>query len=73
MECPSALWRLWEWFMQLHNARDFTDIGAPKPLMFSEIAAWAEIMQVELVPFDVTVIKLLDNVALTKGGEKNGG
>jgi hypothetical protein len=61
---------LWEWFLQLNAARQNNGM-AISPLSYSEILAWVTLMQVKISPFEITVIKALDNLFINHINSQN--
>ena len=56
---PEDLLYLWEWFIDLGNARPQGYAG-PAPISFSEIKAWSELMGIKLSGWEVEALKDLD-------------
>jgi len=59
---------LWDWFMQLHGARQFQlGYGAVMEcaLTYPDIAAWSQLHGIELVSWEVRVLKELDMLWLS--------
>lgn len=64
MKCPALLAHIWQWFLELNQARQYSEMGAMS-ITFSEILAWSTLSGVSPEPYEVRVLKQLDNVALT--------
>jgi hypothetical protein len=60
---PSTLKPLWWTFLALHGARSGNGMGI-NPISFTEIDAWCRLSRVTLDPWEVDVIRLLDNAYL---------
>lgn len=52
---------LWNYFLDLHNARQHGQ-GGPSRLSYLEIAAYSHLMLVGLSPWEVQAIRALDSV-----------
>jgi hypothetical protein len=61
IQVSEVIMYLWEWFLQLNAARQNNGM-AISPISYSEIQAWVQLMQVTISPFEITVIKALDNL-----------
>lgn len=61
IECPAGLEYLWQWFLDLHAARQMGGMG-PSALAYSEILAWATLMHRFPRPWEVDVLRDLDAV-----------
>lgn len=59
---------LWETFMELHNGRDYGANG-PNPLSYQLILAWNQLTGVVLSPWEIGVVKALDNLWIKKINE----
>lgn len=60
---PSELKPLWWTFISLHGARSANGMGV-NPIPFSEIESWCRLNRVQLDPWEVDVIRLLDDAYL---------
>jgi hypothetical protein len=61
VEVSDIVMYMWEWFLQLNAARQNNGM-AISPLSYSEILAWVTLMQINISPFEITVIKALDSM-----------
>jgi hypothetical protein len=68
-EMPGVLMYLWDWFCALDSGRGGNGFGL-NPLSYSEIQAWATLMQVQLAPWEVDAIKRIDAVRIRIANEK---
>lgn len=59
-EFPRLLSHVWSFFCELQSARTAGFSGA-NPLSYSEIESWCRLSGNSLTPYDVAVIKQLDN------------
>lgn len=64
---PEFLAYLWQWYMELRAARQFSE-GEILPLQYSEIEAWSRLSGNEVTQFDVRVLKKLDIIELNAEG-----
>ena len=62
-EPPDILFYLWGWFCALHGQRGSNGFG-PSAISFSEIAAWSQLTDTPLQPFDVETLIALDRCYL---------
>ena len=62
---PYPVLYLWEWFIELHNARQYGMDGA-MAITFTEIKSWKELMGYEITSQDIQIIKKLDLLAIKK-------
>lgn len=68
-EMPADVGYLWAWFLELDGGRGGNGFGL-NPLSYSEIQAWATLMRVKLVPWEVEAIKRIDSVRIRVSNEK---
>lgn len=59
-DMPEIVTHVWEWFLELSSARSEGGIS------YSEIKAWLELTGRSISPFELTLIKKLDILFLTK-------
>lgn len=71
VEVSNIILYLWEWFLELNAARQNNGM-AISPISYSEIKAWIEVMQITISPFEISVIKALDNLFVTHVSKKSG-
>lgn len=62
-EFPKPLSHVWSFFLELHSART-AGFSGPNPITFSEMEAWSKLTHQPINPFDVAVIKQIDNTYL---------
>lgn len=62
-EFPELLDKPWKTFLRLNTTRGVSEVGA-HALSFVEIKAWCDLMQETLRPFEVEVIKRIDDIYL---------
>lgn len=62
-ELPEMTEYLWQWFMELHIDRGFTETG-PQTVSYQDIKAWADITHRAPRPGEVEAIKRLDYLYL---------
>ena len=66
---PDALLYLWEWFVAISNGRGSSGFGA-NAITWSDLAAWSQLMRIELDRWEVTMLRRLDIVFLSSLAEK---
>jgi hypothetical protein len=62
---PYPVFYLWEWFIELHNARQYGMEGA-LAITYTEIKAWKDLMEYDPTSQDIQIIKRLDLLAIKK-------
>lgn len=60
---PACVETAWVWFFELNRARSGTGLGI-NPLSYAEISAWSELTGNRPAPFELRVIRALDEVYL---------
>jgi len=58
-ELPLCIEHVWNWFMQLHNARGSSGFG-PSPILYSEIESWIKLTGASPTRWEIEAIKSLD-------------
>lgn len=69
---PDVASHLWATFIELHDGRTY-GMSGPNPLSYDIIKAWCELMGVDLSPWEITIIKSLDNLWIKITGEEDNG
>ncbi|MDP3417849.1 hypothetical protein [Falsiroseomonas sp.] len=67
---PPAAAYLWEWFLELHEARGAGGMGGPAAITYQDIQAWTGLRGIRLAPWETSVLTMLDRVfrqAMAKG------
>lgn len=64
---PVRTAHVWRWFRELCLGRQRTDSGAPLPIAYAEIEAWARMTGKQVRPFEVHLLKTLDVMYLSLG------
>jgi hypothetical protein len=64
---PKGFTYLWDWYGELGSSRQ--NGMAPNPLTFTEIKAWADLTQRDVAPWEIEIIKTIDNSYLRTGAE----
>ena len=59
LEIPIDLQYLWEWFTCLSSTRGGG--WGPSPITYTEIKAWAELLNIYPSPWEVGMLKVMDN------------
>ncbi len=67
-EPPPEFIYLIEWFADLHQARQ-SGMGGPSPISYSDILSWRELLRVDIKPYEVEIIRAIDNVYLNVANE----
>lgn len=58
-ELPPEYQYIWEWFWQLAQGRGSNGFGL-NPLSYLEIASWAQLNAVELLPWEAKALRTID-------------
>jgi hypothetical protein len=66
---PFGCLGLWNTFIELHNARQNTGLGMGA-LSLGDLVAWQALHRVELNPWEVETLQILDRVAVKAHAEK---
>lgn len=61
-EIPVAVEYLWVWFVELSSGRQPGAMGAPAPLSWEGIDGWARMTGQTPSPWDISILKRLDEV-----------
>lgn len=61
--CPVECREIWNTFISLNQGRTSSGFGL-NPITYTEIKSWCELYGVSLCPYEVGVIKRLDNIFL---------
>lgn len=59
-EFPDEIEYVWDWFVELHEARTGNGFG-PNPLSFTELAHWQALCDTRIQPWEVRAIRAIDN------------
>lgn len=62
---PVALAYLWGWFTELASARGGNGLGGVNPIGYAEMDAWARLRALDPTPFEIDVLRRLDQSYLT--------
>jgi hypothetical protein len=69
---PTGLDYLWTWFLELSfTGRTYGQFGA-MPISNTELLAWSQLNQVQLRPWELRAMRLLDTAWLASRRPKNG-
>lgn len=66
---PEVLVYLWEAFVDISRTRKVSEVG-PQPISFPDLLSWAILNRVEWLPWEVEVLRRLDDAALKHFLEK---
>lgn len=69
---PDIASHLWATFIELHDGRTY-GMSGPNPISYDIITAWCDLTGVDLSPWEVTIIKSLDNLWIKITGEEVNG
>tara|TARA_R110000787_G_scaffold131812_2_gene243969 strand:+ start:246 stop:581 length:336 start_codon:yes stop_codon:yes gene_type:complete len=69
---PDVASHLWATFIELHDGRTY-GMSGPNPISYDIIKAWCDITGVDLSPWEVTIIKSLDNLWIKITSEEDNG
>lgn len=62
-EIPFYLTHVWDWFWQIHRGRTY-GMSGPNPLTWPDIKAWKEVLNIQIHPLEVELIKEIDSTYL---------
>ena len=63
-ELPQGTEYLLHWFLEIGSARSFTDNG-PCPITYSDIINWKTLMEADINPLEVSILKQIDNIYIS--------
>tara|TARA_R110002074_G_C12227310_1_gene637870 strand:+ start:277 stop:609 length:333 start_codon:yes stop_codon:yes gene_type:complete len=67
---PDIASHIWTTFIELHDGRTY-GMSGPNPISYDIIKAWCDLTGVDLSPWEVTIIKSLDNLWIKITGEED--
>lgn len=70
---PDAASHIWSTFIELHNGRTY-GMSGPNPLSYDIIKAWCDLTGIDLSPWEIDIIKSLDNLwikTMNEGADGN--
>lgn len=56
---PEGVEPVWVWFLELHSTRGSNGMGA-NPISYQELAAWSALTRTTLSPWEVKMLRLID-------------
>ena len=62
-EIPFYLTHVWDWFWQIHKGRTY-GMSGPNPLTWTDIESWRNILDIQINPLEVELIKEIDSAYL---------
>lgn len=68
---PDLVTHIWAAFIELHNGRTY-GMSGPNPISYDTIYFWRRMTGIELTPWEISVVKDLDNEYIKAMGEENG-
>lgn len=58
------------WFWELHAARGYSGFGAPEPLRYVEIEAWARLTRIKITVWALRLLRLVDGIYMRAAAER---
>lgn len=58
------------WFWELHDSRGSSGGGAPEPLLYTEIEAWARMTRIRLTVWALRLLRLIDGIYRRAAAER---
>lgn len=68
---PELAIHIWSAFLELHNGRTY-GMSGPNPISYDTVYFWCQMTGIELTPWELGVVKDLDNEYIKAMGEENG-
>lgn len=68
---PELATHIWSAFLELHNGRTY-GMSGPNPISYDTVYFWCQMTGIELTPWELGVVKDLDNEYIKAMGEENG-
>lgn len=62
---PNDVTYVFDWFLDLQAGRQYTSFG-PVPFSWTDIKSWAELKNIDLMSWEVDVIKKIDMLFIRK-------
>jgi hypothetical protein len=69
---PDVAAHIWATFIELHDGRTY-GMSGPNPLSYEGIHAWSSLVGLELSPWEIELIKSLDNLWIKTTSEEADG
>ena len=69
---PDVAAHIWATFIELHDGRTY-GMSGPNPLSYEGIQAWSNLVGLELLPWEIELIKSLDNLWIKTTSEEADG
>jgi hypothetical protein len=69
---PDAASHLWAAFLSLHDGRTY-GMSGPNPISYDIIESWCSLMNIRLLPWEIEIIKSLDNLWIKIINEEQNG
>lgn len=69
---PDIASHIWHTFIELHGGRTYGANG-PNPISYDIIKAWCDLSHIDLLPWEVEIIKSLDNLWIKTTSEEADG
>lgn len=71
-EFPDVASHVWSYFLSIHQGRSY-GISGPNPVSYQDIEAWSRLTGWTLTPWELSAVKKLDAVFLSKREENDDG
>ncbi|MGI9143584.1 MAG: phage tail assembly chaperone [Fluviibacter sp.] len=68
---PELAIHIWSAFLELHNGRTY-GMSGPNPISYDTVYFWCQMTGIVLTPWELGVVKDLDNEYIKAMGEENG-
>ena len=69
-EVPACIQHVWEWFWKLHSQSRTSSESGPNPITYTEIRNWIELTGERVLPYEIDIIKKLDQTYLSFSHQK---
>lgn len=69
---PDVAAHIWATFIELHDGRTY-GMSGPNPISYDIIKAWCDLSGIDLLPWEVGLIKSLDNLWIKTTSEEADG
>lgn len=69
---PDIASHIWATFLELHEGRTY-GMSGPNPISYDIIKSWCDLTLINLKPWEVEIIKSLDNLWIKTLNEENDG
>jgi len=70
VELPYCVAYLWQWFQEVSGGRNYTGMGSPLPISFTELKAWSELTMTKPTAWEISALKAIDHAYLSEVNKK---